>query len=94
MIATDKPARGMRNRFIRESARADFPKLPFPAQSQITSKLRAAAAQAGTLDFLALWAGQAAPLARRMPAAELLRALEREALEVIDRVARLRHVAS
>ena len=89
-----KPARGLRNRFMRESARADFPKLPFPAQSQLTSKLRSAAAQAGAPDFLALWAGQAASLSRRMPAAELLRVLEREALEAIDRVATLRHAAS
>ena len=59
-----KPARGLRNRFIRESARADFPKLPFPAQSQLTSKLRTAAAQAGSSDFLALWAGQAVSLSR------------------------------
>jgi nitronate monooxygenase len=89
-----KPARGLRNRFIRESARADFPKLPFPAQSQLTSKLRTAAAQAGAPDFLALWAGQAVPLARRMPAAELLQTLERETFEAIERVASLRHAVS
>jgi nitronate monooxygenase len=91
---TGKPARGLRNRFIRESARADFPKLPFPAQSQLTSKLRTAAAQAGAPDFLALWAGQAVPLARRMPAAELLQTLERETFEAIERVASLRHAVS
>ena len=88
-----KPARGLRNRFIRESARADFAKLPFPAQSQLTSKLRSAAAQAGAPDFLSLWAGQAVPLVRCLPAAELLQTFEREALEMIDRVARLRQVA-
>lgn len=88
-----KPARGLRNRFIRESARADFPKLPFPAQSQLTAKLRSAAAQAGAPDFLALWAGQAVPLVRCLPAAELLQTFEQEALEMIDRVARLRQIA-
>jgi nitronate monooxygenase len=89
-----KPARGLRNRFILESARADFPKLPFPAQNQLTAKLRTASAQAGSPDFMAMWAGQAAPLSRRLPAAELLQTLEREALEAIDRLASLRHVAS
>ena len=89
-----KPARGLRNRFIRESARADFPKLPFPAQSQLTSKLRTASAQAGSSDFMALWAGQAVSLSRRMPAAELLQTLEREALEAIDRVASLRQAGA
>jgi len=89
-----KPARGLRNRFIRESARADFPKLPFPAQSQLTSKLRTAAAQAGSSDFMSLWAGQAVSLSRRMPAAELLRTLEREALETIERVGSLRQAGA
>ena len=88
-----KPARGLRNRFIRESGRADFPKLPFPAQSQLTAKLRSAAGQAGTQDFIALWAGQAVPLSRRMPAADLLKTLEQEALETIERVAGLRQSA-
>ena len=88
---TGKPARGLRNRYIRETTGA-FPKLPFPAQGQLTAKLRSASAQAGTPDFMALWAGQAAPLARRLPAAELVRELEREALAAIDRLARLRQV--
>jgi nitronate monooxygenase len=89
-----KPARGLRNRFIRESARADFPKLPFPAQGQLTGKLRSAAAQAGSPDFMSLWAGQAVSLSRRMPAAELLQTLERETLEAIERVSSLRQAGA
>ena len=86
---TGKPARGLRNRYIRETAGA-FPRLPFPAQGQLTAKLRSASAQAGKPDFMTLWAGQAAPLARRLPAAELVRELERETLAAIERVASLR----
>jgi nitronate monooxygenase len=85
-----KPARGLRNRYMREAAEKNLPQLPFPAQGHLTGKLRTAAAQAGKLDFMTLWAGQAAPLSRRLPAAELVRALERETLEAIDRVASLR----
>jgi nitronate monooxygenase len=87
---TGKPARGLRNRYIRETARQDFPKIVFPAQGQLTAKLRAASAQAGSPDFQAMWAGQAVALSRRLPAAELVRVLEREALQAIERVAALR----
>jgi nitronate monooxygenase len=87
---TGKPARGLRNRYIRETARPDFPRIVFPAQGQLTAKLRAASAQAGSPDFQAMWAGQAVALARRLPAGELVRVLEREALQAIERVAALR----
>src|SRR5581483_11550408 len=89
-----KPARGLVNRYVRESARSDFPKLVFPAQSQLTAKMRSAAAQAANPDFMTLWAGQAAALARRMPAGELVRTLEREALEAIERLSSLRRQVS
>jgi nitronate monooxygenase len=76
-----KPARGLANRFMREMASAA--QLAFPAQNSITGKLRAAAAQAGKADYVALWAGQAAPLARKLPAAKLIDALERETIAAL-----------
>jgi nitronate monooxygenase len=76
-----KPARGIVNRFMREMA--DKPQLPFPAQNSVTGKLRAASAKAGKSDCVALWSGQAAPLARRMPAADLIRKLEEETLAAL-----------
>jgi len=87
---TGKPARGLRNRYLRETARGDFPRLPFPAQSHLTAKLRAASGQAGSPEFMALWAGQAVALSRRLPAGELVRELERETLETIDRLGQMR----
>ena len=89
-----KPARGLRNRYMRETAERPFPRLPFPAQNQLTAKLRTASAQAGSPDFMAMWAGQAVALSRRLPAGELLRELERETLEAIDRVANQRSSAT
>jgi nitronate monooxygenase len=77
-----KPARGLANRFMREMQ--DRPHLPFPAQNSITGKLRQASAKAGKPDFVALWAGQAAPLARALPAAELISRLEAETLQAIQ----------
>jgi nitronate monooxygenase len=83
-----KPARGLANRFMREmSTRAQ---LSFPAQNALTGKLRAAAAKAGDPDFVAMWVGQAVPLSRALPAAELVAALEAETLECLDRLAALR----
>src|SRR5262249_37761530 len=85
-----KPARGLRNRYIRETGARAFARLPFPAQNQLTGKLRTASAQAGRSDFIALWAGQAVALSRRLPAGELVHVLEREALDAIDHLAGLR----
>jgi nitronate monooxygenase len=76
-----KPARGLVNRFMREMAHE--PQLAFPAQNSVTGKLRAASAKAGKPDCVALWAGQAAPLSRRLPAAELIHLLERETITAL-----------
>jgi nitronate monooxygenase len=84
-----KPARSLVNRFIREAEIRQIPQLAFPAQNLLTAKLRAASTKAGKPDFTPLWAGQAAPLARSLPAAELVARLEAETLEAIDRLAGL-----
>lgn len=79
-----KPARGLSNRFLAEMAARNAPQLDFPAQNSITGKLRQASAKAGKPDFIALWAGQAVPLARALPAAELVAKLEAETIESIQ----------
>ncbi len=84
-----KPARSLVNRFIREAEAQRIPQLAFPAQNSLTAKLRAASTKAGKPDFVPLWAGQAAPLARALPAAELVARLESETLDAIDRLAGL-----
>jgi len=76
-----KPARGLANRFMKEMEKA--PQLVFPAQNSVTGKLRQASAKAGKPDFVALWAGQAAPLCRALPAAELIRVLNEEAVSAV-----------
>ena len=82
-----KPARGIANRYMREMR--DAPVLGFPAQNALTGALRSAAAKAGNADFPSLWAGQAAALAREMPAGALVAALRDETLEALRRVQRL-----
>ena len=86
-----KPARGLSNRFMTEMAAKNAPQLAFPAQNCVTGKLRQASAQAGKPDFIALWAGQAAPLARALPAAELIARLEAEAVESIRKLKGMIH---
>ena len=71
-----KPARGLANRFLREMEAK--PQLAFPAQNGVTGGLRQASARAGNPDFIALWAGQASPLSRALPAADLIGRLDDE----------------
>ena len=85
-----KPARGLANRYMRDMNAADAPRLAFPAQNALTGPLRAASAKAGNPDFVSMWAGQAAPLAREMPAAALVAALAAETEAALDRLAALR----
>jgi len=86
-----KPARGLANRFMTEMAANDAPQLAFPAQNSVTGKLRQASARAGKPDFIALWAGQAAPLSRALPAAELIARLEAETIESIRKLKGMIH---
>jgi nitronate monooxygenase len=82
-----KPARGLSNRFMTEMAAKNAPQLAFPAQNSVTGKLRQASAKAGKHDFIALWAGQAAPLSRALPATELIRKLNDETAAAIRALA-------
>jgi nitronate monooxygenase len=66
-------ARGLENRFMREFAAAEPPDFPIP--NALTRPLRQAAGQAGRAEFLSLWAGQALPLAKRAPAAQIVQTL-------------------
>ena len=84
-----RSARGIVNRFMTEVERAGGADaiLPFPLQNSLTRPLRAAAAKAGRAEFLSLWAGQGVSLARREPAAALVRRLADETGSVLQRLA-------
>lgn len=73
-----RSARGIPNRFMRELAAPDAI-APYPFQNAMTRDIRTAAAQQGRPEFLSLWAGQAAPLARPRPAARIVADLMEEA---------------
>jgi nitronate monooxygenase len=62
---------------------ADAP--AFPLAGGALAPLKARAEAQGSGDFGSLWAGQAAPLGRELPAAELTRALAAETLAKLAR---------
>ncbi|HEY3092538.1 MAG TPA: nitronate monooxygenase, partial [Vicinamibacterales bacterium] len=85
-----RPARGIVNRFMREVEVPWWPQqfsiLPFPLQNTLTRPLRTAAATQGRAEFLSLWAGQGVRMARRMTAADLVKALAAETDAAIKRL--------
>ena len=74
-----RPARGIINRALDEIERAEATHpgtiLPYPYQNSLTRPMRTAAAQQDRAEYLSLWCGQGARLARRMPAALLMETL-------------------
>lgn len=82
-VMTGRPARGIVNRLIREVGPISGEAPVFPHASGAVAMIRAAAEAQGSGDFTALWAGQAAALARPMGAADLT---ERLIAECRDRL--------
>ncbi|MFT3773297.1 MAG: nitronate monooxygenase family protein [Minicystis sp.] len=73
-VFSGRMARGIVNRFMTDM-RAQEPAVPpYPLQNWLMSTIRKAAA-ADRSEYLALWAGQSAALAKRRPAEEVLRAI-------------------
>ena len=73
-VFSGKPARGIGNRMTRELSNP-AERAPYPFQNTLTRDIRNAAAAQGRADFLSLWAGQAFPLARSAPAAQIIDSL-------------------
>jgi nitronate monooxygenase len=74
-----RPARALANRFTALAASLAREHLPdYPIAYDAGKALNAAAKAAGEHGFGAQWAGQGAPLARSLPAAELVATLARE----------------
>jgi nitronate monooxygenase len=70
-----RAARGLRNHYVAamEAHATELP--PYPILNALTAPLRRAAVQAGRGDLLSEWCGQAAAMARTLPAAELVAVL-------------------
>jgi nitronate monooxygenase len=80
-VFTGRPARSIVTRLMRDLGPLCPDAPPFPLAAGSLLPLRAAAEQRGDTAFTSLWSGQAARLARELPAGELTRALATEALD-------------
>lgn len=78
-LISGRPARALANRFTVLGAEVGERRIPdYPIAYHAGKALNAAAKARGEQGFGAQWAGQGAPLARAMPAAELVRTLAAE----------------
>ncbi|MBS7416911.1 NAD(P)H-dependent flavin oxidoreductase [Pseudomonas syringae] len=74
-----RPARGLANRLYLKNTEQQIPvPAEYPLAYDVAKALHAAAVLKGCHDFAAQWAGQGAPLARALPAAELIKTLVEE----------------
>jgi nitronate monooxygenase len=82
---TGRVARGISGRLVRElgAIREEAP--PFPLAAAALAPVRAAAEALGEFGFSPAWAGQAGPLGRALPAAELTRTLAADALAILHK---------
>jgi nitronate monooxygenase len=79
-LFTGRPARGIVNRLMRDIGPMSPDAPAFPTASAALGPLKAKAEAAGSGDFSNLWSGQAARLAKSMPAKELTLHLAQDAL--------------
>ena len=78
-VISGRPARCLANRFAALGETIAAAEIPaYPIAYDLGKALHAAAKADGESGYGAQWAGQGAPLARRMPAAELVRTLTAE----------------
>jgi nitronate monooxygenase len=87
-LFSGRPARGIVNRYLTESGPMSEAALAFPHAATLVAPLRAASEKAGSVDYMQMWAGQAAGLGKAMPADQVTRKLAAEAL---DRLQALSH---
>ena len=78
-VFSGRPARVLVNRLAAEIGPWSDAAPDFPLPMGELPSLRTAAEQKGSVDFMPLWSGQAAALAREMPAKMLIEILVREA---------------
>jgi nitronate monooxygenase len=79
-LFSGRPARGILNRYVRESGPMCDAAPAFPYAATLVAPLRAASEKAGSVDYMQMWAGQAARLATPMSADQFTRKLAADAL--------------
>ncbi len=85
---TGRYGRTLKNRFMDEMKPDETAMPSFPFQMWLTSPFRQAAAEVGNTEYLALWAGQSAPLIRYTRAADVVKFLVEDSVRVFERLAK------
>lgn len=74
-LFSGRPARGILNRYLQESGPMSDAAPAFPYAATLVAPLRAASERVGSVDYMQMWSGQAARLAKSMPADQFTRKL-------------------
>jgi nitronate monooxygenase len=79
-----RAGRALATDFVRAAVSFDAPPpAPYPVQRGLTAAMRADAVRRGDLNGMQVWAGQAAALARREPAADIVRRIVHDARAIL-----------
>jgi nitronate monooxygenase len=83
-----RPARGIRNQFIKEFEGSGMQPLAFPTQNTVTGDIRRAAAKQNNPEFMSLWAGQGTGLLRKedYSAADVIQQVMKEAEQLLSKM--------
>jgi nitronate monooxygenase len=84
-LFSGRNARGILNRYVQESGPMSDAAPAFPYAAPLVGPLRAASERAGSMDYMQMWAGQAAGLAQSMPADQFTRKLAADVLSYLHR---------
>jgi nitronate monooxygenase len=79
-LFSGRPARGILNRYLRESGPMSDAAPVFPHAATLVAPLRTASERQDSVDYMQMWAGQAAGLARSTPADQFTRKLAADVL--------------
>ncbi|OYD09069.1 NAD(P)H-dependent flavin oxidoreductase [Paludifilum halophilum] len=81
-----RPARGIKNRFIQEMEHYPDSIPPYPVQNALTKKMRKHASKQGNTEYMSLWGGQAASLARLESADKFMEDLVQQVDRLIEKL--------
>ena len=85
-VFSGKFARGIKNRFINRMQSYEDTVLDYPIQNALTREMCKEASHLNKIDFMSLWAGQAAYLCKEMTAAKIVEELRNEIIILRNRI--------
>lgn len=87
-VFSGRPARLVKNKFIKEMQELHAPIASFPYQHMLTRDIRTAAAKMNRPDLMPLYAGQNYPLITNLSASEIIPLLVEQTVDAIQRISK------